>query len=94
MKRGSLWKKYLNRGKYKMTKTQQRVQKVLGRMTQLIEQDEDYADFFTEGLEEMLESLSNNDAFGTEAQADPRGDGRDGVVNMWNVQGIDKWSKR
>jgi hypothetical protein len=72
-----------------MTQNQQRVQMVLGRMNQLVEQDEDYADFFIDGLDAMLEDLMMEDAFGTEGQCDPRGDGRDGEFSMTNVQGVD-----
>jgi hypothetical protein len=40
-------------------------------------------------LEEGLEDLAQQDAFGTERQCDPRGDGRNGHWSMNFVEGID-----
>lgn len=72
-----------------MNKTQQRVKKVLENMINLVESDEDYADWFSEELETYLEELAIQDGFGTECQCDPRGDGREGDYSMYHVQDID-----
>lgn len=66
-----------------------RVITVLDRMVDLINQDEEYAEMFSDHLDDMLEALLQYDAFGTEGQCDPRGDGRDGEWDMWRVQGLD-----
>lgn len=68
---------------------QKRVKTVLERMIKLVEEDRDYADFFSQDIDILLDELLGNDAFGTEGQNDPRGDGRDGDFSMWYVQGID-----
>jgi chorismate mutase len=47
------------------------------------------AQAFSDALDEMLDELRSNDGFGTEAQSDPRGDGRDGDWSMTYVEGID-----
>lgn len=73
-----------------MNRTQERVEKVLTRMIKMSNGDEDYAQWFSEDLEKILENMLNEDAFGTEGQADPRGDGRDGNWSMNHVQGIDQ----
>lgn len=73
-----------------MNRTQQRVSKVLGRLTGLAIEDEAEAEMIAESLDVMLDDLHGNDFFGTEGQADPRGDFRDGEWSMRFVQGIDK----
>lgn len=67
---------------------QKRVEMVLNRMIALSNGDEDYTELFTECLEDMLDEIVGEDAFGTELQDDPRGDGREGEWNMWKVQGV------
>jgi hypothetical protein len=73
------------------TVQQQRVIKVLERMRDLVLSDEPMADIFAEPLDEVLEVLRLEDAFGTEGQNDPRGDFRDGerLWGMGYVQGLD-----
>lgn len=75
------------------TKEQQRVAKVLGRMSAMAMADEGYAGMFTDLLENVLENglneLNGEDAFGTEGQNDPRGDFRNGSWSMRHVEGID-----
>ena len=73
-----------------MNRTQQRVAKVLGRLTGLAIEDEAEAEMIAEALDVMLDDLHGNDFFGTEGQADPRGDFRDGEWSMGCVQGIDE----
>jgi len=71
-----------------MSDQAKRVITVLDRMIDLVNQDEEYADAFSDHLDDMLESLMSYDCFGIEGQNDPRGDGRDGEWTMWNVQGV------
>jgi len=68
---------------------QARVKKVLENMIHLVETDEDYADMFSDGLDQYLEEIAMHDGFGTERQMDPRGDGRNGDFTMNYVEGID-----
>lgn len=72
-----------------MSKTQERVKKVLNKMIQLSEEDNNFADLFSASLERCLTELKDEDQFGSEGQCDPRGDGRDGDFSMDHVQGID-----
>lgn len=72
-----------------MSDQAKRVITVLDRTIDLINQDEEYADMMSDYLDDMLEDLLNYDAFGSEGQNDPRGDGRDGEWTLWRVQGID-----
>lgn len=78
-----------NNGLTMTTKQQERVVKVLENMKALAQGDDDDAAMLAEALEEVLNELSGEDAFGTEAQNDPRGDFRDGVWSMTRVQGVD-----
>lgn len=72
-----------------MTKQQKRITKVLEKMIILCEEDEFNADVFSNNLDIVLEDLLGDDFFGTEGQCDPRGDGRNGIWNMFKVEGID-----
>jgi hypothetical protein len=72
-----------------MSKTQERVQKVLSKMSQLLKEDDSFADLFSGPLERCLTELKDEDHFGSEGQCDPRGDGRDGEFSMTHVQGVD-----
>ncbi len=72
-----------------MNQTQKRVLKVLENMKNLVEQDSDYADNFSEILQDGLDDIHGNDGFGTEGQSDPRGDFRNGEWNMKRVEGVD-----
>jgi len=69
---------------------QKRTIKVLENMLELVKDDEDYANFFADAMNPMLEDLLCNDAFGTEGQSDPRGDGREGRYTMYHVMGVDE----
>jgi hypothetical protein len=69
---------------------QKRVLKVLDRMKQLVKEDANNADAFSEMLEEGLENLNSQDFFGTEGQNDPRGDFRNGDWDMFHaIEGVD-----
>jgi hypothetical protein len=69
---------------------QKRVLKVLDRMKQLVKEDANNADAFSEMLEEGLENLNSQDFFGTEGQNDPRGDFRNGDWGMFHaIEGVD-----
>lgn len=72
-----------------MNKQQLRVTTVLERMTGMAKEDEEYAEMFAIGLEDMLGNIASNDGFGSEMQCDPRGDGRDDNYSIDYVQGID-----
>lgn len=73
-----------------MSKTQQRVAIVLNRMLAQVLINGDDAEMYASPLDEMLDNLAGDDAFGTEGQADPRGDGRNGSWNMRHVEGVDQ----
>jgi len=68
---------------------QQRVVKVLERMIDMAKEDKDYAGMFSVSLQGELEDMMMDDAFGTEGQCDPRGDGRNGEFSMNYVEGVD-----
>ncbi len=72
-----------------MTKTQERVLKVLERITTAVQKDADDAEAFSDYLDVMLDDLHGEDFFGTEGQLDPRGDFRDDNWSMKRVQGVD-----
>lgn len=72
-----------------MNVTQQRVLKVLERITAMVKDCEDDADMFSDGLQIMLDDLQCNDGFGTEGQCDPRGDFRNGEWSMNDVEGCE-----
>ena len=72
-----------------MELAQKRVLKVLSRIQKMVEESEDETIFISEALNNMLENMSMDDAFGTEGQMDPRGDMRDDTYSMDFVQGVD-----
>lgn len=61
-----------------MNSMQQSVSDTLFRMARLAEQDADLSQAFAQFLDQGLDELQADDAFGTEGQLDPRGDFRDG----------------
>lgn len=70
---------------------QQRVCLVLHRLASLAKDMEDEeAGLFSSDLQDMLEGISCDDGFGTEGQADPRGDMRNGEWSIFRVEGLDK----
>lgn len=72
------------------TDEQKRVLVVLDRIRQQVEDDPDNAIMYAEILEEGLDLLLGEDAFGTEGQCDPRGDMRDDKYSMFtNIDGVD-----
>lgn len=72
-----------------ITLQQERVSKVLERMKTMAMEDDSNAGMFSEGLENMLNELNGEDAFGSEGQGDPRGDSRNGIWSMDKVEGLD-----
>lgn len=74
----------------KLSKDQNRTLLVLKRIMKQVEDDEDYAESYSDFLDHMLDDMQGYDVFGTECQDDPRGDFRDGAWEMRKVQGIDK----
>lgn len=73
-----------------MTKTQERVLKVLERIRAQVEQDEDATCEYFSALSVVLDDLHSADVFGTEGQNDPRGDFRNGEWSMDRVEGVDQ----
>jgi hypothetical protein len=69
-----------------MTKVQKDVIKVLNRLAKSVENDEVDAQTLSDNLEGFLDELRGDDFFGTEAQNDPRGDGRDALWSMNRIQ--------
>lgn len=72
-----------------MSKLRKNVVTVLRRLSNSVENDMDdeSVDCLAESLDEFLDSLKNDDFFGTEAQSDPRGDGRN---SNWTINKIQK----
>jgi len=68
-----------------MNKYQKNLLVVLPRLTEMVKEDEDFAEYFAEDLEGLLDSIAGNDGFGTEQQCDPRGDFRSGC--NWSLLG-------
>ena len=62
-------------GKYKKL-TKSNVARVLRNMAEQCDERQEDAQVYAEELERILNSLSEEDFFGTEAQCDPRGDRR------------------
>lgn len=54
----------------------EKVEIVLRNMISMLDDSDAYIDMFSEMLESALDVLSEEDAFGTEGQCDPRGDMR------------------
>lgn len=73
-----------------MNMQQKRIKMVLERMITLSMEDTNYAEAFSTILEDGLSEIRDEDGFGTEAQSDPRGDGREGSWSMKCVQGVDR----
>jgi len=69
---------------------QQRLETVLARIKDMAAKDSDDRSMFIDALELMLNDLQSQDAFGTESQCDPRGDGRNGIWSMKRIEGIDE----
>lgn len=74
----------------KQTKQQKRNQLVLERLIAFSNEDSNIAKHLADALDTALDDLASDDFFGTEAQMDPRGDGRDGTWTMKLVEGVDK----
>jgi hypothetical protein len=62
---------------------------LLANLGRAASDDEDVAEILSESLDAALDTLAENDFFGTERQSDPRGDGRDDDYSLWFVQGVD-----
>jgi hypothetical protein len=67
---------------------QQKLELVLERIRKASEADLDDRAMYRASLEEMLNSLLEQDAFGTEGQCDPRGDQRNGNWTMRDIEGF------
>lgn len=73
-----------------MSQKQKRFETVLARIKDMSAKDSDDRSMFIDAFESMLNNLQSQDAFGTESQCDPRGDGRNGIWSMKRVEGIDE----
>lgn len=74
-----------------MTAEQRRLGMVLDRIRARMLSDMDEAAMYAEAFDQMLNDMAGFDAFGTEGQLDPRGDGRDGEWSVVRrVQGVDE----
>lgn len=72
-----------------MNEQKRRISLVLRRLQDKVENDEIDPGALCDGLDGMLDHMSEDDEFGSEAQNDPRGDMRDGDWWMGRVQGLD-----
>lgn len=72
-----------------MNKTQLRIKRVLERIMDIVDENEDDAEVFADALDDMLDILAQDDFFGTERECDPRGDGRNCSFSMRHVEGVD-----
>jgi hypothetical protein len=68
---------------------QKRVVTVLSRLIEDVKANEDDAQVIADTFDDYLDSLAQDDFFGTEQQMDPRGDFRSGPWFMSQVQGVD-----
>lgn len=73
------------------TDCQKRVTTVLARLITMAYDNEDDAEVLADTLDDYLDSLAQDDFFGTEQQMDPRGDFRGNTSrwSMYQVEGID-----
>ena len=71
-----------------MSTQSERVKTILNRLM-AIASDEEEAESMSGPIEEMLDSLAQEDFFGTEQQCDPRGDFRDEEWSVFFVHGVD-----
>lgn len=62
---------------------------VLNNIKNQCQEDEDDLDVYLSEINSMLDDLYENDFFGTEGSSDPRGDQRNGIFTMHNVEGFD-----
>jgi hypothetical protein len=65
------------------------VKALLLNMVTMVMQDKENAYMFAVMLQNGLDELEEEDAFGTEGQSDPRGDMRKGKWSASNVEGVD-----
>ena len=73
-----------------MTKYQKNLLTVLPRIIKLVEEDEDFAEWFAHDLESVLDDYAAEDGFGTEQQLDPRGDARKNYWTLLDEDGVEK----
>lgn len=77
----------MSRPAEKSTDLKANLLKVLGEITKRVEEGgEEVHEEWAEALDDMLDTMKNSDAFGSEASSDPRGDFREGEFSMWEVQ--------
>lgn len=70
---------------------QKRVATVLARLITMAYNNEGDAEVLADTLDDYLDSLAQDDFFGTEQQMDPRGDFRGNAYrwSMYQVEGVD-----
>lgn len=74
----------------KQTKAQRNCITVLNRLAAMCEKDPEFAGFFKDDLNLLLDGIHAEDGFGTEGQSDPRGDFRNG---RWSMDKVEKAAK-
>ena len=72
-----------------LNEVQKRVVTVLARLITMVHDNEGDAEVIADTFDDYLDSLAQDDFFGTEQQMDPRGDFRSGPWFMSQVQGVD-----
>lgn len=69
-----------------MSKSTELLSQVFRRIQAVAETDEDMAQEFVVAVDDMLDEMLGQDAFGTEGQCDPRGDQRNGDFDIWSLE--------
>lgn len=72
-----------------LNQVQKRVIAVLSRLIEDVKANDTDAEVIADTFDDYLDSLAQDDFFGTEQQMDPRGDFRSGPWFMSQVQGVD-----
>lgn len=67
-----------------------RLNVVFNRIIALAQDDDAFRKEIIDQLNIILDDMYEVDAFGTEGEIDPRGDQRNGVFTMYNVEGYDE----
>lgn len=67
-----------------------RLNVVFNHIIALAQEDDQFRKEIIDQLNIILDDMYEVDAFGTEGQTDPRGDQRNGIFTMYNVEGYDE----
>lgn len=63
---------------------------LLSRTKVLAQDNENFRKEFLSSLNMIFDDMFENDVFGSEGQTDPRGDQRNGIFTVHNVEGYDE----